>query len=123
MWFLFVSLETGQYWRYHLSEEALRGSRKHLKLQDSTSLNALELLGMVMSEYILVVVCSKRPVEDMNCVLLQGDNEAEEHCVRHSRRGKEHRSGPLMCLSGSGRAGGLLICWLSPRCGRLQRYS
>ena len=60
-------LEIGQYWRYDLSEEELArfcGSSKHLQSQDSISINALELVGMVMSAYLLVVVCGERPVGD-----------------------------------------------------------
>ena len=76
-------LETGQYWRYNLSEKTLarfRGSIKHLQSQDSSSINTIELLGMMMSAYMLVVVCGERPVGDKDCVLLRGDNEAAAGC-------------------------------------------
>ena len=44
--------------------------------QDIISVNALELFGMVMSVYMLAVVCGGRPVGDKDCVLLRGDNKA-----------------------------------------------
>ena len=75
-------IETGQYWRYDLSEEDLVhfcGRSKHLQLQDSISSNAPELLGMAMSAYMLAVVCGERPVGDRDYVLLQGDNGATVH--------------------------------------------
>ena len=82
--------KTGQYWRYDLSQEELArfcGSSKHLQAQDSISINALELLGMVMSAYILVVECGERPVEDRDCMMLQGDKEAAVHWVRRCQGG------------------------------------
>ena len=85
-------LETGQYWRYELSEEELAcfcGSSKHLQSQDSISINALELLGMVMSAYMLVAVCGERPVGDKDCELLRGDNKAAVHWERRCRGGKK----------------------------------
>ena len=78
----------GPYWQYGLSEEELArfcGSSKHLQLQDSISIEALELLGMVMYAFMLVVVCGERPVGDKDCVLLQGDNNAVVHSVRRCR--------------------------------------
>ena len=96
--------ETGQYWRYNLSEEELArfcGLSKHIQAQDTISINALELLGMVMSAYMLVVVCGERPVGNKDCVLLRGDNEATVHWVRRCRGGKEPRSGALMRLMGA----------------------
>ena len=44
--------------------------------QDIISVNTFELFGMVMSAYMLAVVCGGRPVEDKDCVLLRGDNKA-----------------------------------------------
>ena len=42
---------------------------------------------MVMSAYMLAVVCGERSVEDSDYVLLRGDNEAAAHWVRPSRGG------------------------------------
>ena len=50
-------LEADQYWRYDLSEQELArvcGSRKHLQCQDGVSINTLELLGMLISAYMLL---------------------------------------------------------------------
>lgn len=97
-------LEMGWYWRYTLSEEEQSrfcGSSKDLLSQDSISINALELLGMVISAYMLVVVCGERPAGDNDCVLLRGDNEAAIQWVRRCRGGKEPRSGALMRLMGA----------------------
>ena len=72
-------LEIGQYWRYGLSQEELArfcGSSKHIQSLDNICVNALELLGMVMSAHMLVVVYGERPVGDKDCVLLRSDNEA-----------------------------------------------
>ena len=70
-------LETGSHWRYGVSGEELvcfYEITKHLQTQDSFSISALELLGMVMSAYMFVVVCGERPLGDRDCVLLRGDN-------------------------------------------------
>ena len=64
-------------------------------------MNALELLGMVMSAYMLVVVCGERPVGSRDCVLLRGGDEAAVHWVRHWRGGKEPLPGTLVCLRGA----------------------
>ena len=45
----------------------------------SASINTLELLGIMISAYMLIVVCGKHPVGDRDCVLLRGDNEAAVH--------------------------------------------
>ena len=47
---------------------------------------------MVMSVYMLAVECGERPVEDRDCMMLQGDEEAAVHWVRRCRGGKEIRS-------------------------------
>ena len=72
-------METGQYWRYDLSQEELArfcGSSKHIQSEDNICVNALELLGMVMSAHMLFVVYGEHPVGDKDCVMLRSDNEA-----------------------------------------------
>ena len=94
-------VETGQYWWYGLSKEELArfcGSSKHLWCQGTIFINALELLDMMMSAYMLVVVGDKRPVGDRGCALLRGGNEAAVNWVRRCRGGKEPRSRTLMRL-------------------------
>ena len=56
---------------------------------------------MVMSAYVLVVMCGERPMGDRDCVLLRGDNEAAVHWVRRCRGGKEPRSRAFMRLIGA----------------------
>ena len=58
------------------------GSSKHIQSLDSICVNALELLGMVMSAHMLVVVYGERPVGDKDCVLLRSDNEAAIQWMR-----------------------------------------
>ena len=80
----FFCLQTNQYWRYDFSEEELAhccGSSNHLQSQDNISVNALELLDMVMSTCMLVVACGECPVGDRDCVLLRDGNEAVVHWV------------------------------------------
>lgn len=96
-------METGLYWPYTLSKEEQSrfcGSSKHLLSQEGISISALELLSMVMSAYVLVVVCRERPAGDSDCILLRGDNEAAARWVRRCGGSKESRSGALTCLLG-----------------------
>ena len=53
-------LETGVYWRYELNDrERSRfcGSSGSVGCEDDLSINVLELLGMVVSAWVLVVLC------------------------------------------------------------------
>ena len=96
-------LETGVYWRYDLTvQEQSRfcGSSKSVDSVDDLSINVLELLGMVVSAFVLVYLCAERPSATGDCVLLRGDNEAAVHWVRRCRGGREPRSGALMRLLG-----------------------
>ena len=67
---------------------------------EGISINALELLGKVVSAWVLVSSCAERPSETNDCVSLHGDNEAAAQWVRRCRGGKEPRSGALMRLCG-----------------------
>ena len=60
----------------------------------------LELFGMVVSAWVLVVLCAERPSARGDCILLRGDNEAAVQCVRRCHGGLEPRSGALMHLLG-----------------------
>ena len=96
-------LETGVYWRYELDDgERSRfcGSSKSVADENDISINVLELLGMVVSAWVLVSACAERPSVMGDCVLLRGDNEAAIQWVRRCRGGKEPRSGTLMRLLG-----------------------
>ena len=96
-------LETGVYWRYDLTkDEQARfcGSSQAVKGMNDISINVLELLGMVISAWVLVVLCEDLPAQAGDCVLLRGDNEAAVQWVRRCRGGKEPRSGALMRFLG-----------------------
>ena len=83
-------LKMGQYWWYDLSQEELARfcvSSKHIQSLDNICVNALELLGMVMSAHMLAVVYGERPVGDKDCVLLRSDNQAAVHRVPRCRGG------------------------------------
>ena len=83
-------LKTGYYGGYDISEKepaCFCGTSKHILLQDSTSIITLELLGMMMSAYVLVMVSGERLVGDRGCGLLRADNEAVVHWVRRCREG------------------------------------
>ena len=67
---------------------------------DDLSINVLELLGMVVSEFFLVSSCADRRSATGDCALLRGDNKAAVHWVRRCRGGLEPRSGALMRLLG-----------------------
>ena len=96
-------LETGVYWRYELNDrERSRfcGSSGSVGCEDDLSINVLELLGMVVSAWVLVVLCAERPSAKGDCVLLRGDNEAAVRWVRRCRGWLEPWSGALMRLLG-----------------------
>ena len=96
-------LEAGVYWRYGLDageQSRFCGSSKSVAGENDTSINVLELLGMVVSAWVLVSPCAERPAALGDCVLLRGDNEAAVEWVRRCRGGKEPRSGALMRLLG-----------------------
>ena len=67
---------------------------------DDISINVLELLGMVISAWVLVVMCEDLPTQASDRVLLRGDNEAAVQWVRRCRGSKEPRSGALMRFLG-----------------------
>lgn len=51
---------------------------------DYTSINVLELLGMEVSAWVFVVLCSEKPVRN-NRVLLPGDNNARVYWMDRCR--------------------------------------
>lgn len=95
------SAETGKWWRYDLEAEQrarMRGSSAHSK--DDLSINVLELLGMVVSAFNLVVTEEAAPATPRDPVLLRGDNQSAVHWINRCRGGKEPRSGALMRILG-----------------------
>ena len=87
-----LCLETGVYRRYDLTaQEQSRfcGSSKSVRGVDGLSINVLDLLGMVVSAFVLVSSCADLPSATGSCALLQGDNEAAVHWLRRCRGGAE----------------------------------
>ena len=60
----------------------------------------LELLGIVVSAFVLVSSRADQPSATGDRALLRGDNKAAVHWVRRCRGGVELRSGALMRLLG-----------------------
>ena len=78
-------LETGVYWRYDLDageRSRFCGSCKSVEGENDVPIDVLEVLGMVVSAWVLVCLCAERPVGLGDCVLLRGDNEAAVEWVR-----------------------------------------
>ena len=97
-------LQTGHFFRHELSaEEKSRfcGSSKHFTGYNDNSINVLELLGMLVGAWMLVVTERRRPVTAGDCVLLRGDNKPSVAWIRRCRGGKELRSGALMRMLGA----------------------
>lgn len=96
--------QTGQYFRYDLSaEEQSRfvGSSTLVVGVNDISINVLELLGMFVGAWLLVVQQQRAPVAASDCVLLRGDNEASVAWIQRCRGGNEPRSGALMRMLGA----------------------
>ena len=69
--------ETGIYWWYDLTaqiQSRFCGSSKSFRGVDDLSINVLELLGMVVSAFVLVSSCADRPSATGECALLRGDS-------------------------------------------------
>ena len=97
-------LETGFWWRYTFDEnERARfcGYSTMVTGENDISINIAELLGMVMSAWMLVILCGERPDNTCNSALLRGDNESAVQWVKRCRGGREPRSGALMRLLGA----------------------
>ena len=84
-------LEIGVYWRYDLSvqkQSRFCCSSRSVAGIDNISINVLELLGMVISAWVLVSSCTESPSATGDCVLQRGDNDGAVHWVRRCRGGK-----------------------------------
>lgn len=95
--------ETGRYFRYDLSpEERSRfvGSSKSVVGINDMSINVLELPGMLLGAWLLIIPKQRRPALLGDCVSLRGDNEASVAWIQRCRGGLEPRSGALMRLLG-----------------------
>ena len=87
--------ETGMWFLYDLT-----GDERRRFDSGEFSINVLELLGMVLGAYVLVVLREERPIVLSDRVLLQGDNNSAVHWIQRCRGGAEPRSGALMRLLG-----------------------
>ena len=58
-----MCLETGVYWKYNLSEEKVKKTIRSRKSGDRNGLyiEVLELMGMVMAAYVMLVIRRDRP--------------------------------------------------------------
>ena len=82
--------ETGGYWSYDLTAQQpsrFCGSSKSVRGVEDLSINVLERLGMVLSEFVLVSSCANRPSATLDCDLLRAYNEAAVHWVRRGGGG------------------------------------
>ena len=78
-------LETGVYWRYNLDAwepSHFCGSSKSVAGESDILINVLELLGMVVSAWVLEFPCAEHPAALGDCVLLRGDDEAALEWLR-----------------------------------------
>ena len=94
-------LETVLWYDLSVEEQSgFCGSSRSVAGMDCISINVLELLGMVVSAWVLMSSCAERPSATGDCVLLCRDNDAAVQWVRRCRGGTEPRSGALMRLLG-----------------------
>ena len=93
-------LETGEWWRFDLERNAKARLSEHVQRHDDLSVNVLELLGMVITTWALVVGAGSRQRFGGEIMLMLGDKIAAVHWTSKCRGGKEPRSGTLMRISG-----------------------
>lgn len=97
---------TGVWWRYDLNAEQalkLNKSKKAIDGDGSIHINLLELLGMIMTAWVMVVVERQRPDVPGETALLRGDNTSAVHWVNSGGVGmrRDPRAGGLLRLLGS----------------------
>ena len=98
-----LCLETGVYWRYNLTgEERARTVRSRRREHvNRLSINVLELLGMVMTAFVMIVIRKDRPGRVGEPVLMRGDSSSAVQWVKNCKGGKgEVRSGGMMRILG-----------------------
>lgn len=95
---------TGVWWRYDLTAEQRTRLNKGTKVQmgdGSIHINLLELLGMVMTAWVVVVVEKQTPTLTGETVLLRGDNTSAVGWVEKGGGASDPRSGGLLRLLGA----------------------
>ena len=97
-----MCLETGVYWRYCLSEGERKKTISNRKGQDGNrlSINVLELMGMVMTAYVMIVIRGDRPTKEGESMLMRGDGSSAVQRVINCGGGQRKE-----------RSGGLWGCW------------
>ena len=80
-------LETGAWWRFDLDRNAKYRLSEHVQGHNDLSTNVLELLGIVITAWALVVGAGSRPRFGGESVLMLGDNMAAVHWISKCRGG------------------------------------
>jgi hypothetical protein len=96
-------VESGIWWRFNLTQEMMTRVQKEAhkgRAQMLLNINILELLGMVMTAYVIVVQLHMQPEFDGDLVLLRGDNKSAVHWVNKAGGARDPRAGALMRLFG-----------------------
>eukprot|EP00953_Heterococcus_sp_UTEX-ZZ885_P010203 5960-Heterococcus_DN1.PRE.3 len=96
-------LETGTFWRYDLTQEqASRVLKESHKNQPTMllNINILELLGMVVSAYVMDIQLRIQPEFAGDLVLLRDDNKSAVDWINKAGGTKDPRAGALMRLFG-----------------------
>ena len=81
-------LETGAWWRFDLDRNAKYRLSEHVQGHNDLSTNVLELLGIVITAWALVVGAGSRPRVWGENGLVLGDNMAVVHWISKCRGGK-----------------------------------
>ena len=85
------------WWRYDLTPDQCARVRGHqIHHENDISMNILELLGVVMSAWLMVVLLRETPEGTTDCVLLRGDDKSAVQWIKKCRGGNEARGGALM---------------------------
>ncbi|CAN0043129.1 unnamed protein product, partial [Choristocarpus tenellus] len=96
------NVETGKWWRYEFPEHVKKEIKRSVIRGErgSISINVLELLGMVMNAWVLVMKVKGRAKTKGDLVLLRGDNYSAVHWFRKCGGAKDKRAGGLMRIMG-----------------------
>ena len=98
-----MCLETGVYWKYNLSEEKVKKTIRSRKSGDRNGLyiEVLELMGMVMAAYAMIVIRKGRTAKERESVLRRGDSSsAVQWVINCGGREREERSGGMTMIMG-----------------------
>ena len=73
-----LCLEAGVYWTYNLSEGEVKRTIRSRKGggRNRLYINVLELMGMVMTAYVMIVIRRDRPAKEGESVVMRGDSSS-----------------------------------------------